>query len=114
MRIYISGAMASCSLTYKRKFNEMAKKVNANGDIAVNPAVLPNGLDHDRYMPMCLTMIDASDAILMLKDWTTSEGAKLEKAYAEYQGKTVLYEKEYRLWQEDIQKQVNGQPKTVC
>lgn len=92
MKIYISGAMASCQSTYKRKFNEMAKRINANGDIAVNPAVLPNGLDHKRYMPICFDMIDASDAILMLKDWTTSKGAKLEKAYAEYQRKTVLYE----------------------
>lgn len=94
MRIYISGAMRSCPTTYKRKFNEAAKRINANGDIAVNPAILPNGLDHERYMPICLDMIDGADAILMLKDWTTSKGARLEKAYAEYQGKKVLYEKE--------------------
>lgn len=92
MRIYISGAMRNCPTTYKRKFNEMAKQINANGDVAVNPAVLPNGLKHDKYMPICFDMIEASDAILMLNDWKTSKGAKLEKAYAEYQGKTVLYE----------------------
>lgn len=92
MRIYISGAMKICPSTYKRKFNEMAKRINANGDIAVNPAVLPKGLDHDKYMPICLDMIDGADAIMMLNDWETSKGAKLEKAYAEYQGKQVFYE----------------------
>jgi hypothetical protein len=28
----------------------------------------------------------------LLPDWNLSKGAKLEKAYAEYQGKNVLYE----------------------
>lgn len=94
MRIYISGPMATCPSTYKRKFSEMAELITEGGDIAVNPAVLPTGLDGDKYMPICFSMIDASDAVLMMQGWRESAGARLEKAYAEYQGKQILYERE--------------------
>ena len=84
--------MASCATTYKKKFDKVAQQVLDNGDIPINPAVLPQWLDHDKYMPICLAMVDSADAILMIGDWQNSKGAKLEKAYAEYQGKKILYE----------------------
>jgi hypothetical protein len=37
-------------------------------------------------------MIDAADAIFMMEGWEQSRGACLEKAYAEYQGKDVMYD----------------------
>ena len=58
----------------------------------INPAWLPKGLDTNRYMPVCLAMVDAADAIYMMNGWEDSRGARLEKAYAEYQDKLVLYE----------------------
>jgi hypothetical protein len=37
-------------------------------------------------------MIDSADAISMIgDDWQNSKGAVLEKLYAEYQGKKVIY-----------------------
>lgn len=92
MRIYISGSMASCMRTYKQIFEEAQEYLERQGHIVINPATLPIGLDGGRYMPICLSMIDGADAIYMFNDWEHSKGALLEKAYAEYQGKEILYE----------------------
>lgn len=35
-------------------------------------------------------MIDAAEAIYLFHHWEESRGAKLEKAYAEYQDKRVI------------------------
>ena len=91
MRIYLSGAMASCMDSYKGIFAEEQKKLEADGHIVINPASLPVGLNDDRYMPICLSMLDGADAIYLFNDWENSRGALLEKAYAEYQGKECLY-----------------------
>ncbi len=90
MIIYLSGAMASCKDTYRQKFAKMQKALEGEGYTVINPAVLPDGLDHKSYMPICLAMLDAADAIYMFNDWYNSNGALLEKAYAEYQGKIVI------------------------
>ena len=92
MRIYISGAMRSCMSTYRQKFAEAQKMLEDEGHIVINPAVLPVGLDSDRYMPICLSMVDGADAIFLFNNWRYSKGALLEKAYAEYQGKEILFD----------------------
>lgn len=92
MRIYISGAIRGCTDTYPQTFARAQKYLEEQGHIVINPAVLPTGLKEDRYMPICLAMIDGADAIFMLSNWERSRGASLEKAYAEYQGKVVLFD----------------------
>lgn len=91
MIIYISGAMASCMDTYKAKFARIQKILENKGHIVINPATLPIGLEGNKYMPICFAMIDGADAIYMFNDWENSKGSLLEKAYAEYQGKEVIY-----------------------
>ena len=92
MRVYISGSMSSCMDVYKRRFDRMQEMLEADGHIVINPATLPIGLDEDKYMPICMAMIDAADAIYLFNDWRHSRGALLEKAYAEYQGKAILFD----------------------
>ena len=89
--------MASRPKTYKKEFDKVQRKLEHKGYVVVNPAVLPGGLDKDKYMPICLSMIESADAIYMLDGWEKSKGAVLEKLYAEYQGKDVLFETE-RSW----------------
>lgn len=92
MRIYISGSMASCMDTYRQKFARAQRLLERDGHIVINPATLPVGLDSDKYMPICLAMIDGADAIYLFNNWQNSKGALLEKAYAEYQDKEILFE----------------------
>ena len=92
MKIYISGAMANRPDKYKDEFAKVEKELTDKGYIAVNPAHLPKGLPTNRYMPICMAMVDSCEAIYMMKGWEESKGACLEKAYAEYQDKIVLYE----------------------
>lgn len=92
MIIYISGSISNCIDTYKAKFEKAKILYEEQGHIVINPATLPIGLDGNRYMPICFAMIDSADAIAMIgDDWQDSKGAVLEKAYAEYQGKKVMY-----------------------
>lgn len=92
MIVYLSGSISGCLDTYKTKFAEAEKFCRELGYIVINPAVLPHGLEPDRYMPICLAMLDAADAIFMIKGWGESRGAALELAYAEYQGKLVIHD----------------------
>lgn len=91
MKIYLSGAMANCADIYRMLFYREQLKLERDGHTVINPAILPTGLAHDKYMPICLSMIDGADAIYLFNNWQNSKGALLEKAYAEYQGKDVIY-----------------------
>lgn len=91
--IYISGPMRWCE-EYPKRFAKAEKELKGQQCVVLNPAWLPLGLNESAYMPICLAMLDAADAIYMLRGWELSDGAKLEKAYAEYQGKYVYYERE--------------------
>ena len=84
--------MSSCMSTYRQKFARAQKMLEDEGHIVINPAVLPVGLDMDKYMPICLSMVDGADAIFLFNNWQNSKGALLEKAYAEYQGKEILFD----------------------
>ena len=92
MVVYLSGPMRWCA-EYPKRFAKAENELKKQKYVVLNPAWLPLGLNEDAYMPICLSMLDAADAIYMLHGWENSDGAKLEKAYAEYQGKYVYYEK---------------------
>ena len=89
MKLYISGKITGCT-DYQHKFGMAAAILKDKGHVVINPAMLPQGLDNDKYMPICMPMIDACDAIVMIgEDWKDSKGAILELNYAKYNGKVV-------------------------
>lgn len=90
--IYIAGKMRGLPDLGRAKFDATAERLREQGHIVLNPADVPSGMPIDRYMPICLAMVNAADAVYMLKGWGTSPGATLERMYAEYQGKKVFFE----------------------
>ena len=93
MKIYLAGQIAG-DPGYKEKFAAYAKEIEKNGDVALNPATIPEGLPVKDCMRICFAMIDVADAVCFLPDWWKSGGAQLKKAYCDYTGKPYSIPKE--------------------
>lgn len=88
--IYISGPMKG-DPKYREKFAAAESYLLMKGWTVVNPAYLPKGLPAHSYMPICLAMVKACEAICMLEGSKLSQGARLECDFAGYQGKTIYF-----------------------
>lgn len=86
MKIYLAGKIAS-DPDYREKFLEAKNRLERDGVVVLNPAVLPAGLTKSDYMRMSFAMIDAADTVNFLLDAADSPGAQLERRYCEYIGK---------------------------
>lgn len=91
MVVYLSGKMTGEPDLGRALFNKAAKKLEAEGITVINPAMLPEGLKPEAYMPICLEMMRWADVVAMLPGWTESQGARLERAFAKYLGIKVRY-----------------------
>lgn len=89
MKIYIAGKITGLD-NYKEIFKAAEDELLAQGHQVMSPAYLGSGFPYSAYMPICLSMIDACDAVYMLDNWTDSTGAKLERHYAVVQGKEII------------------------
>ncbi len=90
MKIYIAGPMSGLRDCNRPEFNRVADILTKNGDVVLNPAILPDGLSQADYMAVCIAMLQRCDAILMLNGWQGSEGAKAEHALAKKLGLKLL------------------------
>lgn len=91
MIIYLAGKMSGLPDYGRAQFKKAEEALSSMGNIVLNPACLPIGLKEHSYMPIGLAMLNEADAIFLIKGWEKSKGAKLEKKFAEYQGKAILY-----------------------
>lgn len=91
MKIYIAGKVRGLK-NYREIFEQAEKELQKQGNITLNPAELPEGMNAEDYMRICIPMLDCADAIYMLNNWKDSEGAKVELAYAKCQGKEIIYQ----------------------
>lgn len=92
--IYIAGKMSDLQDWGRTRFNQAAIRLNNKGWAVLNPACLPIGMDEEKYMLICLTMLEAADAIYMLSNYEESVGANLELQYAIHQNKEIIFESE--------------------
>ena len=86
LKFYIAGKITG-DPEYREKFGRVEAYIRELGGIALNPALLPDGLSQGDYMRICFAMLDCADGIVLLPDWEESEGARLERAYAKKVGK---------------------------
>lgn len=98
MKIYISGKITGLhKRDYRGKFKAAANRLRDQGHTVVDPSRLDvYDLTYAQYMAIDTTLLSFCDGIYMLDNWQDSNGAKLEKEYAESLGLKVLYESEER------------------
>lgn len=90
MIIYIAGPITGIN-DYEQRFAEAEAELEAQGHTVLNPATLPANLgDCDTYMKICLPMLNAADAVVLLKGWKDSRGACREWGYAVAKGKKII------------------------
>lgn len=89
-KIYIAGPMTGLPNFNCDAFNLEAERLHALGHIALNPAILPNGLEQHEYMALCIEMVKMADQLVMLPHWERSAGATAEHALAIKLGKPVI------------------------
>ncbi|MDU1197483.1 DUF4406 domain-containing protein [Kluyvera ascorbata] len=94
MKIYISGPMSGLVEFNRPSFMFAAAKLTGRGHVALNPAVLPDGLTQPQYMDICLAMLRCAHAIYLLDGWEKSAGARAEKALAEKLRLEIIYQSE--------------------
>lgn len=90
-KIYIAGKINGLK-NYREVFKAAEDKLIAGGNTVMNPAVLPEGFDYEIYLPICMLMLQACDAVYMLNNWENSKGAKVELQFAKAQGKEIIYQ----------------------
>lgn len=83
IKVYLAGPMSGLPDFNRGAFFEAADVLFSHGHIVLNPAVFPDGLEHGDYMKICLPMIDAAEAVIMLPGWEKSKGANMEYQYAQ-------------------------------
>ena len=95
MKIYIAGPITGV-VDYREKFAAAERELRKRGHVVLNPAALPEGLgDHRVYMSLCLPMVAAADAVLMLPGWQKSAGACMEWGDAQGLNKIVVDYEDY-------------------
>ena len=92
--IFISGKMRGLPDLGKHNFDIAEANLRQRGYIVLNPADLPTGMQPERYLPICIAMLQAADSVYMLDGWQDSKGACAEHSYALCQGKQIIYQKD--------------------
>lgn len=87
--VYVAGPMTGLKNANRPAFADAADELRSLGYVVLNPAVLPDNMPHERYMPICLAMVQAADIVCLLPGWESSRGAQIEYRYAKYQDKAV-------------------------
>lgn len=84
--VYIAGPITGVQ-RYWEAFEAAEEELTAAGYLPLSPAHMPDGMENEKVMRICLAMIDAADAVLFLPGSSRSRGASLEHRYCEYTGK---------------------------
>lgn len=87
--VYLAGQISG-DPAYREKFAAAQIEMEKKGFIVLNPAKLPLGLSNGDYLRICAAMLEASDAVYLLRTWKDSQGAKIEHEMAKYTGKMVM------------------------
>lgn len=108
-KIYIAGPMTGLPDFNRGAFFNAAQVLLDVGHVAINPAVLPDGLEHGHYIKICLPMIEAAEAMILLPGWEKSKGANVELNYAKIM-RIPVFEAEEGFWNEEQGRYIFPEP----
>lgn len=99
--VYISGPITGVK-GYEDNFKRAKEALELQGYCAINPAaindIMPDNLNYEDYMKIDLAMLNACNAIYMLKGWEKSCGANREYGYALAKGYKIMFEHQIKLF----------------
>ena len=85
MKVYISGMITSLKHDeYRKEFDKAAQYLRSEGHEPVDPSQLgkPEHRSWHYYMKKAIPQLLECDAIYMLRNWSSSKGARLERHIA--------------------------------
>lgn len=80
--VFICGPMTGHENYNRGAFMQKEAELIAWGSVVLNPAMLPDGLEHEQYLTITRGMIQVSDSVCLLPGWEDSDGARQEVIYA--------------------------------
>lgn len=89
--VYIAGPMSGCKLFNYPAFFAMEGLLKKEfGCKVLNPARQPNGLAYEEYMKRAFEDVRKASVVVMLNNWTLSDGAQREYHLAKFEQIKVI------------------------
>ena len=94
MKVYIAGKITGLPQTeFVANFKNVENILKDKGNQVLNPTRLfEYELEYEQYMAIDRILIEAADAVYMLKNWEDSPGAMRDREHAIKLGKKIYYE----------------------
>lgn len=90
--VFVAGPMTGYHDFNRAEFNAEAGVLEDRGFTVLNPAILPDGLEHRQYLAITISMLEQADAVFLLDGWEKSEGALREFPRARELGLIFMFQ----------------------